>query len=115
MLWLFAPSLLTRGSGYPNTSVHRFMNTPAALRQRHGHAVRHTAFLIFMRGLVAAGGLLGAAGMNAQTGTALVRHAPSLSGSVDGSVQQMTGEPVSLNGGAAISGDLLVPGLPVVT
>jgi pectate lyase len=115
MLWLFAPSLIARGSGYPNTSVHRFMNTPAALRQRHDHAVRHTAFLIFMRGLAAAAGLLGAAGMNAQTGTALVRHAPSLSGSVDGSVQQMAAEPVSLNGRAAISGDLLVPGLPVVT
>ena len=48
------------------------------------------------------------------SGVALVRHAPTLNGSVDGSVQQMLGEAVTLNGGAAITGDFLVPGTPTV-
>jgi len=53
--------------------------------------------------------------LGAQTaGTALVRHAPTINGTVEGSVQQMLGEGVTLNGGAAVSGDLLVPGMPVV-
>ena len=48
-------------------------------------------------------------------GTALVRHAPAVnSGTVDGSVQQMLPESVTLNGGAVVTGDLLVPGLPTV-
>lgn len=50
----------------------------------------------------------------AQTSTALVQHAPSVNGTINGSVQQMTGENVVLNGGANISGDLLVPGTPLV-
>jgi len=47
-------------------------------------------------------------------GTALVRHAPTLNGQVQllGHVQQLLGETVTLNGGAAITGDLLVPGTP---
>jgi hypothetical protein len=44
--------------------------------------------------------------------TAFVRHAPTLNGSVEGSVQQMTAENVTLNGNASITGDLLVPGTP---
>jgi len=48
------------------------------------------------------------------TGTALVRHAPTLNGSIDGSVQQMLGEAVTFNGGAVVTGDLLVPGTPTV-
>src|SRR5687768_2197061 len=49
------------------------------------------------------------------TGTALVRHAPEIdSGTVDGSVQQMLAEPLTLNGGAVITRDVLVPGTPVV-
>lgn len=44
--------------------------------------------------------------------TALVRHAPTLNGKVDGSVQQMTAENVTFNSNAAIAGDLLVPGSP---
>ncbi len=47
-----------------------------------------------------------------QTGTALVRHAPTLNGRVEGSVQVMTAENVTLNGGAAVTGDLLIPGSP---
>lgn len=45
---------------------------------------------------------------------ALVRHAPALNGSIDGSVQQMAPESVTLNGHAAITGSLLVPGSPSV-
>jgi DNA/RNA endonuclease G (NUC1) len=46
--------------------------------------------------------------------TALVRHAPSLNGDVDGSVQVLSPENTTLNGSAMISSDLLVPGTPAV-
>lgn len=46
--------------------------------------------------------------------TALVRHAPSINGELEGSVQQLTGESVTLNGNSALSGDLLVPGVPTL-
>ncbi|HVU35343.1 MAG TPA: MBG domain-containing protein [Opitutaceae bacterium] len=46
--------------------------------------------------------------------TALVRHAPTLNGILDGSVQQLSAEDVTLNGGASVSGDLLLPGTPSV-
>jgi alpha-tubulin suppressor-like RCC1 family protein len=62
--------------------------------------------------------LLGTAVARAQTqiDTALVRHAPAInSATVIGSLQQMSGENVSLNGNASISGDLLVPGTPKAT
>ncbi|MBI2513200.1 MAG: tandem-95 repeat protein, partial [Opitutae bacterium] len=45
---------------------------------------------------------------------AQVRHAPSINGTVEGSVQQMTGESVTLNGGAKVTQDLLVPGVPSI-
>lgn len=45
----------------------------------------------------------------------VVRHAPSLNGGVEGSIQQLLPESVTLNGSAWISGDLLVPGTPVVS
>jgi hypothetical protein len=46
--------------------------------------------------------------------TALVRHGPTLNSDVDGSVQVLSPENVTLNTGASISGDLLLPGSPVV-
>ena len=46
--------------------------------------------------------------------TALVRHAPSLDGDLDGSLQVLTGENLSLNGNALVSGDILAPGTPTV-
>ena len=59
--------------------------------------------------------LVGATFLQAQTGTALVRHAPGIGGRIDGSVQQMLGEGLSLNNGNAIvTGDLLVPGTPTI-
>jgi len=48
------------------------------------------------------------------TVTVLVRHAPSLDGDLDGSLQVLTGESFALNGNASVSGDILVPGLPTV-
>src|SRR4051794_34072300 len=54
------------------------------------------------------------ASVKAQTGTALVRHAPSVNGTVQGSLQQMLPENVVINGSALVTGDLLVPGTPVV-
>ncbi len=46
--------------------------------------------------------------------TARVRHAPALEGRVEGSVQMMMGEDVALDRGAAVTGNLLVPGTPSV-
>ncbi len=46
---------------------------------------------------------------------AIVRHAPNLNGGVDGSIQQLLPESVTLNSSAWISGDLLVPGTPIVS
>jgi hypothetical protein len=48
------------------------------------------------------------------TVTSLVRHASTLSGEIDGSLQVLSPESVTLNGSAMISGDLLVPGMPAV-
>lgn len=47
--------------------------------------------------------------------TALVRHGLMLSGEIDGSMQVLLPESVTLNSGAWLSGDLLVPGRPGVT
>jgi endo-1,4-beta-xylanase len=46
--------------------------------------------------------------------TALVRHAPFLSGRLDGSLQMTLPENTTLGGSARVSGDLLVPGTPTV-
>jgi hypothetical protein len=43
---------------------------------------------------------------------ALVRHAPDISGRVEGSLQMLTGENVLLSSGSVITKDLLVPGQP---
>jgi rhamnogalacturonan endolyase len=56
--------------------------------------------------------------MSAQIqGTTLVRHAPTLNGAnyVDGSLQMLLGEGLTINGGAGVTGDLLLPGTPTVT
>ena len=46
------------------------------------------------------------------SGTAVVRHAPEIEdhGRVEGSVQQLLGENVEIEGYGTITGDLLVPG-----
>lgn len=44
--------------------------------------------------------------------TALVRHAPVLNGDLDGSLQMLNGEYVTLNSRGYVAGDLLVPGTP---
>lgn len=46
--------------------------------------------------------------------TALVRHAPTLNGDIDGSLQLLLPESTTLNSHAGISLDLLVPGTPTV-
>lgn len=50
----------------------------------------------------------------AQDGTALIKRVQTLNGKVDGSIQQMVAENVTLNGGAEITGDLLLPGTPEI-
>ncbi|MDO8544176.1 MAG: LamG-like jellyroll fold domain-containing protein [Opitutaceae bacterium] len=51
----------------------------------------------------------------AAEGTALVRRTPSLNGGIiEGSLQVMSGEDVMLAGSIAITGDVLVPGMPAV-
>ncbi|HEY4299868.1 MAG TPA: ExeM/NucH family extracellular endonuclease, partial [Candidatus Didemnitutus sp.] len=46
--------------------------------------------------------------------TGVVRHAPTLNGAVDGSLQVLSAEATTLNGSASVSDDLLMPGLPAV-
>ncbi len=46
--------------------------------------------------------------------TALVRHAPTLNGALDGSIQILSAESTTLSGNSWIAGDLLVPGTPDV-
>lgn len=62
--------------------------------------------------------LVGVVLVLAQTPTvpvvATVRHAPALNGRVEGSLQVLTGEYVTLNSGNVVKGDLLVPGTPTV-
>lgn len=53
-----------------------------------------------------------ASGTLTVTITGLVRHAPTLNGDVDGSLQVLLPENVTLNGGAIVAGDLLLPGSP---
>ncbi len=45
-----------------------------------------------------------------------VRHAPNLNGNgrIEGSLQQLLGENVTLNGGFTLTGELLVPGSPAL-
>ena len=62
--------------------------------------------------LAAAAFLCAHTGVAQTVGTALVKNAPQLNGTVDGNLQQMTGKSVTLNGGAIVTGDLLVPGTP---
>lgn len=54
--------------------------------------------------------------LHAQTGTALVKHAPMLSGNawVEGSIQQMQPEDLNQAGNANLTQKLLVPGTPKV-
>ncbi len=45
----------------------------------------------------------------------IVRHAPNLNGgTIQGSLQQLNGENLTINSGFAMTGDLLVPGTPTV-
>jgi pectate lyase len=75
-------------------------------------AATHAALFVFT-GAVSL--MAGPATPQAPTGTAVVRHAPNLAGRVDGSVQLLTGENVTLRDhGTRVSGDLLVPGTPAV-
>jgi O-glycosyl hydrolase len=46
--------------------------------------------------------------------TALVRHATSLNGGIDGSVQVLSAENVTLGGNSRVTGDLLAPGMPEI-
>ena len=48
------------------------------------------------------------------TASILVRHAPTLSSIVDGSVQVLWPESFTLKGGATLSSDLLLPGTPTI-
>ncbi len=62
-----------------------------------------------------AGNVTSDAAMLSIAAVALVNHAPALnSGVVEGSIRQMLGENVALNGSTTITGDLFAPGLPNV-
>jgi len=47
-------------------------------------------------------------------GQIVVRHAPLIYATVDGSLQFLLGESITFNSGASLSGDLFVPGTPAV-
>jgi hypothetical protein len=66
--------------------------------------------------LASGAGLTRSEGQVATSGTGVVRHAVSLTGSnrVEGSLQILTGETSSFGGTAVVTGDLLVPGTPTV-
>ncbi len=67
--------------------------------------------------LGAALGLIALTASAQQTNVAVVvRHAPSLNGNglIEGSVQQLLGENVTINGGFTTTGDFLVPGTPSI-
>ncbi len=66
---------------------------------------------LVVAGLALAGS---AASLSAQADAAKVRHAPSINGSVQGSVQQMLAESVTFNSGANVTGNLYVIGSPTV-
>src|SRR5262245_38033545 len=55
-----------------------------------------------------------ATGMLEIEAAALVRHLTSLNGGIDGSIQILTAENVSLGGNSRITGDLLAPGMPEI-
>jgi autotransporter-associated beta strand protein len=62
-----------------------------------------------------AGGVTSDAATLSMTAVALVNHAPIFNGGVlEGSIRQLIGESVALNGAATIIGDLFAPGLPKV-
>jgi rhamnogalacturonan endolyase len=46
--------------------------------------------------------------------TGMVRHAPTLNGDIDGSIQVLAPENIALDGNNFVSGDLLAPGTPEV-
>jgi autotransporter-associated beta strand protein len=63
----------------------------------------------------AAGGVTSDAATLTIAAVAVVNHAPAInSGVVEGSIRQLIGESVALNGSATIIGDLFTPGLPNV-
>ena len=84
---------------------------PLPPSRRRTHVYRALAFLcslaVFAHGTGAA---------EVSLGTAIVRHVPAINGGgrVEGSVQQMLGESLVLNGGATVTQDVLVPGTPTV-
>ena len=62
-----------------------------------------------------AGGVTSDAARLSIAAVALVNHAPAFnSGVLEGSIRQMLGESVALNGSTTITGDLFAPGLPNV-
>lgn len=46
--------------------------------------------------------------------TVIVRHAPQISGTVDGTIRQLLPESTSISGSGVVTGDLLIPGSPTV-
>ncbi len=76
---------------------------------------KRAASLFALTGIILGFGLAATA-QTVQTNLAVtVRHAPSLNGgTIQGSLQQLNGESATVNGGFAMTGDLLVPGTPTL-
>jgi hypothetical protein len=85
-------------------------------RVKLGFVSRVPTFLGVTFGVVITLGWVAAAPAQPTNLVVTVRHAPSLNGNgrIEGSVQQLLGENVTLNGGFTMTGDLLVPGTPTL-
>jgi RHS repeat-associated protein len=80
-------------------------------------STRISSFLAFVPLLLALfGGVAAASAQVSTSGVGVVRHGLTLDGSnrIEGSLQVLTGEPISLIGTPVISADLLVPGTPTI-
>jgi RHS repeat-associated protein len=80
-------------------------------------SARISSFLGFVPLLVALfGGITISSAQVSTSGVGLVRHGLTVGGSnrIEGSLQVLTGEPISLIGTPVITGDLLVPGTPTI-
>jgi hypothetical protein len=75
-----------------------------------------TAFLLISIGIVLCLASVATAQTTQTNPAVTVRHAPNLNGNgrIEGSLQQLLGENVTLNGGFTMTGDLLVPGTPIL-
>jgi hypothetical protein len=85
-----------------------------SMKKLKGRSAVHSCFAALLAALVSVCIAFNAWAQQSAGAKAVVRHSFSLDGRLEGSVQQLSGESTTINGGASLTGDLLVPGVPVV-